>query len=108
MENSLFSELPMDMILKIISVDWKIVYRNGKYNLLLKENYNILRPVFIKKLNIEYEIDDSAFYFGLSFDKEPFAGLLFNFNWEADDEFEITYFNVKREINEQQIRTTIQ
>ena len=92
--------LPQDALNIILGYDGRIKYKNGKYvNVIHKRNerYNVIRPIFIKKLEIMKKIDlrGSSFYFEFGFDADVRVGLCYDYGFNSPTEFEICYYDIR-------------
>ena len=93
----IFKELPIELKLKILSFDWNVKFFKGKYNLLPKESFILLKPVFEKKICIlkTITLSGSDFYFEFRFDTHPELGLCFDLGFNKAGTLEICYVNMK-------------
>jgi hypothetical protein len=101
--NSLWKNLPRDILHIILKLNGTIIFKNGKYYDInkLKENdyrYTILKPVVLKKIDIIFNTERNGnkdFYFEFTFNDTPKAGLCYNFGFLKRDTFEICYFDYR-------------
>ena len=85
----IFSELPFDIILKILKLDGRILYRNGEFVNIIHKNdlrYTLLDPVIYKKIeSIKYNFNFNYVFFennskmALFYDLDRSSISLFNF-----------------------------
>jgi hypothetical protein len=118
-------QLPYELVNIILEYDGRIKYKYKnknsidyhKYvNVIHKhdERYNIITPIIHKKKQIMTDTDtrpvDTSFYFEFAFDNQPHLCLCYDYNWSANNEFEICYTDMKGSghvFGSDQIRTYI-
>ena len=118
-------KLPYELVNIILEYDGRIKYKYKnknsidyhKYvNVIHKhdERYNIITPIINKKYTImkdtETRPNDTSFYFEFAFDTQPTLCLCYDYNWSANNEFEICYTDMKGSghvFGSDQIRTYI-
>jgi len=104
-------EIPKELLHIILDYDGRIKYKNGKYVNIIHKNdqrYNIIIPILGKKMeiikHIEFEFDDSGFYFELGFDTNNGIGLVYDYNFSYKNKFQICYYDLRNDCIKQ-IRT---
>ena len=123
--DNLFAKLPYELVNIILDYDGRIKYKYKtknsidyhKYvNVIHKydERYNIIAPIIHKKQTIMKDTDtspvDTSFYFEFAFENQPNVMLCYDYNWSANNEFEICYTDMKGSghvFGSDQIRTYI-
>ena len=123
--DKLCKKLPYELVNIILDYDGQIKYKYKtknsidyhKYvNVIHKydERYNIIAPIIHKKQTIMKDTDtspvDTSFYFEFAFENQPNVMLCYDYNWSANNEFEICYTDMKgsgRVFGSDQIRTYI-
>lgn len=100
--------IPKDLLNIILEYDGRIKYKNGKYVNIIHKNdvrYNIITPIFTKKIQIIKNIhfDGSNFYFEFGFDIDIRVGLCYDYGFTYPNEFEICYYDTRN--GWEQIRT---
>ena len=103
-------KLPYELVNIILEYDGRIKYKYKnknsidyhKYvNVIHKhdERYNVITPIIHKKQKIMKDTDtrpnDTSFYFEFAFDNKPHLFLCYDYNWSANNEFEICYTDMK-------------
>jgi len=101
--------IPTELLDIILQYDGRIKYKNRKFvNIIHKndERYNIIKPVFEKKMKImeTIELCDSGFYFEFSFNIYKHIGLVYDYNFSYKNKFEICYYDTRNN-GWKQIRT---
>jgi hypothetical protein len=123
--DKLCKKLPYELVNIILDYDGQIKYKYKtknsidyhKYvNVIHKydERYNIIAPIIHKKQTIMKDTDtspvDTSFYFEFAFENQPNVMLCYDYNWSANNEFEICYTDMKGSghvFGSDQIRTYI-
>jgi hypothetical protein len=123
--DKLCKKLPYELVNIILDYDGQIKYKYKtknsidyhKYvNVIHKHDnrYNIIAPIIHKKQQImkdtETRPNDTSFYFEFAFDTQPTLCLCYDYNWSANNEFEICYTDMKGSghvFGSDQIRTYI-
>ena len=123
--DNFFTKLPYELVNIILDYDGQIKYKYKtknsidyhKYvNVIHKydERYNIIAPIIHKKQTIMKDTDtspvDTSFYFEFAFENQPNVMLCYDYNWSANNEFEICYTDMKGSghvFGSDQIRTYI-
>ena len=123
--HKLCKKLPYELVNIILDYDGQIKYKYKtknsidyhKYvNVIHKydERYNIIAPIIHKKQTIMKDTDtspvDTSFYFEFAFENQPNVMLCYDYNWSANNEFEICYTDMKGSghvFGSDQIRTYI-
>ena len=108
--DKLCKKLPYELVNIILDYDGQIKYKYKtknsidyhKYvNVIHKhdERYNIITPIINKKHTImkdtETRPNDTSFYFEFAFDTQPTLCLCYDYNWSANNKFEICYTDMK-------------
>ena len=123
--DKLCKKLPYELVNIILDYDGQIKYKYKtknsidyhKYvNVIHKydERYNIIAPIIHKKQTIMKDTDtspvDTSFYFEFAFENQPNVMLCYDYNWSANNQFEICYTDMKGSghvFGSDQIRTYI-
>ena len=123
--DNLFKKLPYELKNIIFEYDGRIKYKYKQKNAIdyhqyvnvihkYDQRYNIITPIIHKKQQIMTDTDtspvDNRFYFEFEFEHQPKLMLCYDYNWSADNEFEICYTDMKGSghlFGSDQIRTYI-
>lgn len=118
-------KLPYELVIIILEYDGRINYKYKQKNHIdyhkfvnvihkYDERYNIITPIIDKKQTIMKDTDtspvDQSFYFEFSFENQPNLVLCYDYNWSANNIFEICYTDMKGSghvFGSDQIRTYI-
>lgn len=101
--DSLWKNLPTEIIHKIIQLTGKVVYRDNRYIDInkLKGDYAIIEHIYKKQLTFDTSVsNDGSWYLEFRFDKfiyDPRTirhhGLCFSYRYDYRDKFEVCYWN---------------
>jgi hypothetical protein len=123
--DKLCKKLPYELKDYILSYDGRIKYKykiknsidyHKFVNVIHKhdERYNIITPIIGKKYTIMKDTEtspvDTSFYFQFAFNNQPMLVMCYDYNWSANNEFEICYTDMKGSghvFGSDQIRTYI-
>jgi hypothetical protein len=123
--DNLFRKLPKELVNIILEYDGRIKYKYKQKNHIdyhkfvnvihkYDERYNIIAPIVDKKQTIMKDTDtspvDTSFYFEFAFENQPNLVLCYDYNWSANNIFEICYTDMKASghvFESDQIRTYI-
>jgi len=123
--DKMYKKLPYELKNIIFEYDGRIKYKYKNKNSIdyhkfvnvihkYDERYNIITPIIHKKQEIMKDTDtspvDNRFYFEFAFEKQPNLMLCYDYNWSANNEFEICYTDMKGSghvFGSDQIRTYI-
>jgi hypothetical protein len=123
--DNLCKKLPYELVNIILDYDGRIKYKYKQKNHIdyhkfvnvihkYDERYNIIAPIVGKKQTIMKDTDtspvDTSFYFEFAFENQPNLVLCYDYNWSANNIFEICYTNMKGSghvFGSDQIRTYI-
>jgi len=123
--DKLCKKLPYELKDYILSYDGRIKYKykiknsidyHKFVNVIYKhdERYNIITPIIGKKYTIMKDTEtspvDTSFYFQFAFNNQPMLVMCYDYNWSANNEFEICYTDMKGSghvFGSDQIRTYI-
>jgi len=118
-------KLPYELVNIILEYDGRIKYKYKQKNSIdyhkfvnvihkHDERYNVIKPIIHKKQKIMKDTDtspvDTSFYFEFAFDNKPHLFLCYDYNWSANNEFEICYTDMKGSghvLGSDQIRTYV-
>ena len=118
-------KLPYELVNIILEYDGRIKYKYKNKNSIdyhkfvnvihkHDERYNVITPIIHKKQTIMKDTDtrpnDTSFYFEFAFENQPNLMLCYDYNWSANNEFEICYTDMKGSghvFGSDQIRTYI-
>jgi hypothetical protein len=123
--DNLCKKLPYELVNIILDYDGRIKYKYKQKNHIdyhkfvnvihkYDERYNIIAPIVDKKQTIMKDTDtspvDTSFYFEFAFENQPNLVLCYDYNWSANNIFEICYTDMKASghvFESDQIRTYI-